>query len=208
MRSPNNIVFTAIQALFDDTLFPKCLNMRQPGFTPVGITPDDLQCEHNIPPDDENEDYGGGDFPPIPPANHGRAPYVPPRSPPCLLGITPPSSPNGPMYMPQTPVWPRSPNPDAPLPWSIIRNGRVIHMYPLHGITHPDPGTGVRHPAGWILVPAKTPNLHGHTWMSPDGTSLQQGGPLTGRTWAMGTPAMGTIQSSCTTTSQAYSGTW
>ena len=148
----------------------------------MGITPDDLQGEHNIPLDDENGDYGGGDFSPIPPTNHGRAPYVPPRSPPHLLGVTPPSSPNGSMYMPQTPVQPRSPNPDAPLLWSIIRNGRVIHMHPLPGITHPDPGTGVRHPAGWIPVPAGVLNPHGHTWMSSDGTLLQQGRPLTGRT--------------------------
>jgi hypothetical protein len=50
MRSPNNIVFTAIQALFDKTLFPKCPNMRCLGYTPVGIPPDDLQNEHNGPP--------------------------------------------------------------------------------------------------------------------------------------------------------------
>ena len=28
MRSPNNMVFTAVQALFDKMLFPKCLNMH------------------------------------------------------------------------------------------------------------------------------------------------------------------------------------
>ena len=65
MRSPNNIVFTAIQALFDEMLFPKCPNMCRLGYTPVGLTPDDHQGEHNIPPDDENEDHGG-DFPQIP----------------------------------------------------------------------------------------------------------------------------------------------
>jgi hypothetical protein len=65
MRSPNNIVFTAIQALFDGTLFPKCLNMRHPGYTPVGLPPDDLQGEHNKPPDSENGENGGG-LPPIP----------------------------------------------------------------------------------------------------------------------------------------------
>ena len=59
MRSPNNVIFTAIQALFDEMLFPKCPNMRRPGYTPVGLSPDDLQGEHNRPPDDENEDYGG-----------------------------------------------------------------------------------------------------------------------------------------------------
>jgi hypothetical protein len=64
MRSPNNNIFTAIQALFDETLFPKCLNMHHPGYTPVGLTPDDLQGEHNEPPDDENGEHGGG-LPPI-----------------------------------------------------------------------------------------------------------------------------------------------
>jgi hypothetical protein len=65
MRSPNNVVFTAIQALFDETLFPKCPNMHHPSYTPVGLPPDDLQGEHNGPPDNENEDYGGGALPPL-----------------------------------------------------------------------------------------------------------------------------------------------
>ena len=75
MRSPNNVIFTAIQALFDETLFPKCPNMCHLGYTPVGLTPDDLQGEHNGPPDNENEDYGGG-LPPIP--YHPMAPQGPP----------------------------------------------------------------------------------------------------------------------------------
>ena len=65
MRSPNNVVFTAIQALFDETLYPKCPNMRHSGYTPVGLTPDDHQGEHNNPPDNENGENGGG-LPPIP----------------------------------------------------------------------------------------------------------------------------------------------
>ena len=69
IRSPNNIVFTAIQALFDKMLFPKCPNMRRPGYTPVGLTPGDLQGEHNGPPDD------GGGLPPIP--YHPAAPQGP-----------------------------------------------------------------------------------------------------------------------------------
>jgi hypothetical protein len=65
MRSPNNNVFTAIQALFDETLFPKCPNMHRVGYTPVGLPPDDLQGEHNGPLDDENGKHGG-ELPPIP----------------------------------------------------------------------------------------------------------------------------------------------
>jgi hypothetical protein len=89
MRSPNNIVFTAIQALFDKTLFPKCPNMRRPGYTPVGLPPDDLQGEHNGPPDNENEDYGGGGLPPLPPI-----PYHPvaPQGPPAARQQPPPPS--------------------------------------------------------------------------------------------------------------------
>jgi hypothetical protein len=65
MKSPNNNVFTAVQALFDETLFPKCPNMCHLGYTPVGLPPDDLQGEHNGPPDSENGEHGGG-LPPIP----------------------------------------------------------------------------------------------------------------------------------------------
>ena len=39
--------------------------MCHPDYTPVGLPPDDLQGEHNGPPDDENEDYRSG-LPPIP----------------------------------------------------------------------------------------------------------------------------------------------
>ena len=37
--------------------------MRHPGYTPVGLTPDDLQGECNGPPDDENGDNRGGLLP-------------------------------------------------------------------------------------------------------------------------------------------------
>jgi hypothetical protein len=54
--------------------------MRCLGYTPVGLPPDDLQGEHNRPPDNENEDYGSGDLPPLPPI-----PYQPltPQGPPA-----------------------------------------------------------------------------------------------------------------------------
>jgi hypothetical protein len=90
MRSPNNVIFTAIQALFDKTSFLKCPNMCRPGYTPVGLPPDDLQSEHNGPPDNENEDYGGGDLPPLPPI-----PYQPMalQGPPAVNQQPPPPSP-------------------------------------------------------------------------------------------------------------------
>ena len=94
MKSPNNIVFTTIQALFDETLFPKCPNMHQPGFTPVGITLIDLQGEHNIPPDNENEDHGGGLpsilYQPLAVAPQPPVQYYPPQPPASLThGWTP-----------------------------------------------------------------------------------------------------------------------
>jgi hypothetical protein len=58
MRSPNNVIFTALQALFDKTLFPKCPTMCCLEYTPVGLPPDDLQSEHNGPQDNENGEYG------------------------------------------------------------------------------------------------------------------------------------------------------
>jgi hypothetical protein len=92
MRSPNNVIFTAIQALFDETLFPKCPTMHCLGYTPMGLPPDDLQGEHNRPPDNENEDYGGGDFFPLPPILYQpMAPQCPPaanQQPPPPLPIT------------------------------------------------------------------------------------------------------------------------
>ena len=58
MRSPNNVLFTAVQALFNETLYPKCPNMHRPGYTPVSDPPVGKHGEYNIPPDDENDDFG------------------------------------------------------------------------------------------------------------------------------------------------------
>ena len=57
MRSPNNVVFTAAKALFDETLYPKCPDMHHSGLTPVDPEP---QGEHNIPSGNE-DNYGEGD---------------------------------------------------------------------------------------------------------------------------------------------------
>ena len=59
MRSPNNVLFTAVQALFNETLFPKCPDMRRLGYIPAPDQPDGEQGEYNIPPvDDENNGNG------------------------------------------------------------------------------------------------------------------------------------------------------
>jgi hypothetical protein len=47
MRSPNNVLFTAVQALFDETLYPKCPDMRRPRYTPDPDWPVGDQGEYN-----------------------------------------------------------------------------------------------------------------------------------------------------------------
>ena len=76
MRGPNNVLFTAVQALFDETLSLKCPDMHHPRYTPVA-PPVDAQGEYNIPPEDnENGDHGGAPFAPAPPGI-----FMPPRAP-------------------------------------------------------------------------------------------------------------------------------
>ena len=78
MRGLNNVLFTAVQALFNETLFPKCPDMRCLGYTPVSFPDINKQGEYNIPPDDdENGGYGGADLPPAPPGI-----FVPYQAPP------------------------------------------------------------------------------------------------------------------------------
>ena len=52
MRGPNNVLFTAVQALFDETFFPKCPDMCHPRYTSVAL-PVGTQGEYNIPLDDD-----------------------------------------------------------------------------------------------------------------------------------------------------------
>jgi hypothetical protein len=77
MRSPNNVLFTAVQALFDEILYPKCPDMRRPGYTPAPDQPDGKQGKYNIPPED-NEYDGNGDGP-VP--YIGPGPQLPPQWP-------------------------------------------------------------------------------------------------------------------------------
>ena len=83
MRSPNNVLFTAVQALFDETLFPKCPDMHHPGYMPALDQPDGKQGEYNIPlVDDENNSNGGGPpFPPMGPGGGYGNQYIPPQPP-------------------------------------------------------------------------------------------------------------------------------
>ena len=120
MRSPNNVLYTAVQALFDEKLYPKCPDVCRPVFTPL-TPPVGFEGESsNISPDGENVDYGGADFdiqgqvpgeplvPPHAPAQHQTLINRPDhhRSDP-----TTPSSPSDDdqegMYAPETPTCPR-----------------------------------------------------------------------------------------------------
>ena len=128
MRGPNNVLFTAVQALFNEALFPKCLDMHRPGYTPV--VPVNAQGEYNIPPEDnENGDDGGAPFgpappgrhvpyqapPPLPPKNQGKGKNPNPQVPlePTLEGLTPSESLSDKFYAPKTPSQ-RSPSRDDP----------------------------------------------------------------------------------------------
>ena len=129
MKGLNNMLFMAVQALFDETLFPKCPDMHRPRYTPVA--PVNAQGEYNIPPEDnENGDDGSAPFGPAPPGRH-----VPPyQAPPPLLpknqgkgknpnslvppeltppGSTPSESLSDDFYAPRTPSR-RSPSRDDP----------------------------------------------------------------------------------------------
>ena len=119
MRGPNNVLFMAVQALFDETLFPKCPDMHHLGYTPVSFPDNDKQGEYNIPPDDdENGGNGGADL------------YL------ALLGSfvpyqTPPPGPNCPSGKGQNPVPPVT---QPPSPKSS--NGDDMDA--------PDPNSGMR----------------------------------------------------------------
>ena len=140
MRGPNNVLFTAVQALFDEILFPKCPDMHRPRYTPVA--PVNAQGEYNIPPEDnENGDDGGAPFEPAPPGrpvpyqapppgplpkNQGKGwnpdpPVSPELTPP---GLTPSELESDDFYVPKTPS-PRTPSRDPDS---------------LHGFFNPNPG--------------------------------------------------------------------
>jgi hypothetical protein len=101
MRSPNNVLFTAVQALFDKTLYPKCPDMHCLEYTPAPDQPDGEQGEYNIPPDDDEfGGNGGGPLPPYGPARGPRLqlpPWQPPQSGYPLLSPSPPNHPTPPI---------------------------------------------------------------------------------------------------------------
>ena len=113
------MLFMAVQALLDETLFPKCPDMCCPRYTPVA--PVNAQGEYNIPPEDNgNGDHGGAPFGPAPPGrfvpyqapllrppprNHGKGQNPDPLvskelTPP---GSTLPESESDNFYIPKTP---------------------------------------------------------------------------------------------------------
>ena len=129
MRGSNNVLFMAVQALFDETLFPKCLDMCRPGYTPV--VPVNAQGKYNIPlEDNENGDDGGAPFGPAPPGRHvpyqappprpwpknqgkGRNPNPPVLPEPAPPGLTHSESESNDFHAPKTPSW-RFPSKDIP----------------------------------------------------------------------------------------------
>ena len=86
MRKPNNVVFTAVQALFDEMLFLNCPNMHHPGHTVVREVPP--QLELHIPPGDEGTNNHGNNNGSLwdpnlrPSSSNGRASFPPHNLPP------------------------------------------------------------------------------------------------------------------------------
>ena len=97
MRKPNNIIFQAVTALFDEFMFPNCPENKSPGHTHIGR---EYPSEDKIPPEDGGWFDGGAYLPTMPniPASN-----VPPQ---------PPTMPQAPQGAPQPPVQP--PNQQRP----------------------------------------------------------------------------------------------
>ena len=88
MRKPNNIIFHAVTALFDEFTFPYCPDNKSRGHTCIGR---EYPSEDNIPPEDGGW-FDGGAYPP-------NMPNIP-------AGNVPPVVPQGPVVPPQPPVMP------------------------------------------------------------------------------------------------------
>ena len=147
MRGPNNVLFMAVQALFDEALFPKYPDMCHPRYTPVA--PVNAQGEYNIPSEDnENGDDGGALFAPAPPGrsvpyqapppgplpkNQGKGQNPDPPVPPELTppGLTPSESESDDFYVPKTPS-PRTPSRDLDSSHRFFNPNPGPHDDPLY----------------------------------------------------------------------------
>ena len=101
MRKPNNIIFQAVTALFDEFMFPNCPDNKSPGHTHIGR---EHPSEDNIPLE-EGGWFDGGAYPPtmlnIP---AGNVPLAVLQGPQVLP--QPPAVPQAPQGTPQPPVQP------------------------------------------------------------------------------------------------------
>ena len=86
MRKPNNVIFHAVTALFDEFMFPCCPDNKSRGHTRIGC---EYPSEDNIPLEDGGWFDGGAYLPYMP--------NVP-------AGSVPPAVPQGPIVPPQPPV--------------------------------------------------------------------------------------------------------
>ena len=98
MRKPNNVIFHAVTALFDEFMFPHCPDNKSPGHTRIGR--EYPTSEDNIPPEDGGWFDGGAN---------------PPNLPNNPVANVPPVVPQGPQVPPQPPVVPQAPQ-GAPQP--------------------------------------------------------------------------------------------
>ena len=116
MRKPNNVIFHAVMAMFDEHMFPSCPDNISPGSMHIGANhPNELN-----PLEDGWVD--GGDSTPQGPYRGGQPPNVGPQVPPQAPNQGPPVPPQGPPAAPRQPFQPpwQSRDPEYPWYWSDL----------------------------------------------------------------------------------------
>ena len=103
MCSPNNVLFYGATALFDETMFPKCENLKTPTVTHIPDKPKKSKGEDKFPvvsfeygidsSDDDDDLPYQPYFPPNMPEGTWPVPPVPPQPPMGPTGTTPPPLP-------------------------------------------------------------------------------------------------------------------
>ena len=153
MRKPNNIIFHAVTALFDEYMFPHCPDNISPGHTQIGR---EYPSEFNIPPEDGGW-FDGGAYPP-------NMPNIP-------AGNVPPVVLQGPVVPPQPPVVPQAPQGAPQPPIQPPDNRQPLWpdelFWRLNRGEHPDDINRMfrRHNPGevptWVLPQGPDPNFLG-----------------------------------------------
>ena len=132
MRKPNNVIFHGVTAMFDEYMFPSCLDHISTGSTRIGDNYP--STEFNIPLEDGGW-FDGGALPPFGP--YPSAGGIPPQQGPPILGPQQPlAGPPNPLVVPQQPpAGPSSPLVVPPRPPQGM--GRASHLIVPAGAPQP-----------------------------------------------------------------------